>query len=91
MNNMGNYKFKKGDRVRVVKIDDKGYYGYAKYKVGDVGTVVGAVGTVVGAKEKSKHGNRYNIDFDNLKHARRSKWWAKESWIQPDKALIVCE
>ena len=53
---MENFKFKKGDRVRVVKIDDKGYYGYAKYKVGDVGTVVGA-------KEKSKHGNRYNIDF----------------------------
>lgn len=81
---MENFKFKKGDRVRIVKIDDKGYYGYAKYKIGDVGTVVGA-------KEKSEHGNCYNIDFDNLKYASRSKWWAKESWIQPEKALIVCE
>lgn len=39
---MENFKFKKGDRVRVVNIDDKGYYGYAKYKIGDVGTVVRA-------------------------------------------------
>lgn len=40
MNNMGNYKFKKGDRVRVAKIDDVVYYGHAKYKVGDVGIIV---------------------------------------------------
>ena len=81
---MENFKFKKGDRVRVVNIDDKGYYGYAKYKIGDVGTVVRAA-------QKSGYGPCYDIDFDNLKYASRSKWWAKESWIQPEKALIVCE
>lgn len=67
---MEDFKFKKGDRVRVVNIDDKGYYGYAKYKIGDVGTVVRA-------EETSGYGPCYDIDFDNLKYARRSKWWAK--------------
>ena len=32
---MRNFKFKKGDRVRVAKIDDVDYYGHAKYNVGD--------------------------------------------------------
>ena len=81
---MENFKFKVGDRVRVAKIDDQGYYGYARYKIG-------YVGTVVRVEEKSEYGICYDIDFDNLKYARRSHWWAKESWIQPDKALIICE
>lgn len=36
---MEDYKFKVGDRVLVVKMDDDDYYGAATYKVGDIGTI----------------------------------------------------
>lgn len=79
MNNMGNYKFKKGDRVRGAKIDDVVYYGHAKYKVGDVGKVI--------------HGNgrHCQIRFTKSKHAKNEAWWAKNSWLRLYKPLIDIE
>lgn len=81
---MKDFKFKKGDRIRVVKMDDAEFYGVAKYKVGDIGTIVRV-------NEKSEYGHCYNIKFDHLDGAYRQNWCALESWIQPEKALIVCE
>lgn len=84
MNNMGNYKFKKGDRVSVAKIDDVVYYGHATYKVGDVGIIVLA-------EEDSEYGNVYLIRWDRLKGTYRMNWWALESWLMLEKPLIKCE
>lgn len=75
------YKFEVGDRVRVVKIDDEGYYGKATYKVGDVGTI-----TCV------EHGCR--VRFDRLTHDCNSyaTWWAMKSWLEPEiKQIMICE
>jgi len=82
------HKFKIGDRVQVVRIDnDKAdYLGEALYHIGDVGTIIG--------RDTAGHyGNDYCIDFDRLQQVKgRSKWYALEKWIKPaDKLLITCE
>lgn len=81
---MEKYKFKVGDRIRITKIDDMEYYGLATYEVGDVGTI-----------SMHRHGSNgvvYGIDFDELLASGEDGfWWAKEAWLKPEKALIVCE
>lgn len=81
---MEKYKFKIGDRVRVIKINDMEYYGLATYEVGDVGTI-----------SMHRHGSNgivYGIDFDDLMASGEDGcWWAKESWLKPENALILCE
>lgn len=80
------HKFKIGDRVRVIKIDNNKFYGTAKYKVGDVGTIVRCGFTYT-------HGNDYLIEFDQLKKTgTRYDWYALENWILPvANILIKCE
>ena len=78
------YKFSEGDRIRVTKIDDMDYYGLATYKIGDAGTI--------SMRRNNKNGIFYGIDFDDLQASGEDGfWWAKEAWIQSEKALIVCE
>lgn len=76
---MRNFKFKKGDKVRVVKIEND-YYGLATYEIGDVGTIIKA-------RNNPKYGKVYQIQFSQS----YTGWWAKEAWIQPEKALIKCD
>ena len=45
---MENFKFKKGDKVRVIKIDDTEFYGRANYEVGDIGTILTSSNTGTG-------------------------------------------
>ena len=78
---MEDFKFKVGDRVRVVKIDDDDCYQPATYNVGDVGTVIRVY-------ENSDYGNVYKIHFDR---PGCLDWWALESWLMRDKPLINCE
>lgn len=80
------HKFKIGDRVRVIKIDNHKFYDTAKYKVGDVGTIVRCGFTYT-------HGNDYCIEFDRLKKAGvRYDWYVLEKWIQPvENTVITCE
>ena len=81
---MENYKFKVGDRIRVTKIDDLDYYGLATYKIGDAGTI--------SMLRNGSNGIVYGIDFDDLQASGEDGfWWAKEAWLKPEKALIVCE
>lgn len=81
---MENFKFKKGDNVRVIKIDDTEFYGRANYEVGDIGTILTSSNT-------QELGNCYKIHFDRLEDTYHPMWWAKEDWLKPEKALIVCE
>ena len=78
------YKFSEGDRIRVTKIDDMDYYGLATYKIGDAGTI--------SMRRNNKNGIFYGIDFDDLQASGEDGFWrAKEAWLKPEKALIVCE
>lgn len=80
------HKFKVGDRVRVIKIDNKTYYSEAPYKIGDVGTV-----TFCG-QAHSYSANDYLIVFDRLNaEGKDPKWCALEHWLEPENQLIVCE
>lgn len=56
---MMDYKFKIGDRVRVITIDDERYRGPALYQIGDVGRII--------SQGKSYQGNYALIEFDRLK------------------------
>ena len=76
---MRNFKFKKGDKVRIAKIEND-YYGLATYEIGDVGTIIKA-------RNNPKYGKVYQIQFSQS----YTGWWAKEDWLKPEKALIVCE
>ena len=81
---MENYKFKVGDRIRVTKIDDLDYYGLATYEIGDAGTI--------SMRRNGSNGIVYGIDFDDLQASGEDGFWqAKEAWLKPEKALIVCE
>lgn len=78
------YKFSEGDRIRVTKIDDMNYYGLATYKIGDVGTI--------SIRRNNENGIVYGIDFDDLPASGEDGcWWAKESWLKTETALILCE
>lgn len=78
------HKFKVGDRVRVVKIDDKAYYNGATYQVGDVGCV-----TYCGDCYK---GHYYWVEFDRLKMlSEYNTWSALEDWLVEVKSLITYE
>ena len=80
------HKFKIGDRVRVIKIDNNKYYGTARYKLGDIGTIIKCDST-------HTYGNDYRIEFDRLKQAGvRYDWYALEKWIQPvENTLMTVE
>lgn len=82
---MGNYKFKKGDRVRVVTLEHNNYYGEAKYKIGYIGTVL--------ALDSEGSQNDYFVKFDRLIHSKyNASWYVLEKWLAPVNAtLIVCE
>lgn len=82
---MGNYKFKKGDRVRVVTLEHNNYYAEAKYKIGYIGTVLALY------SEGSQ--NDYFVKFDRLIHSKyNASWYVLEKWLAPASAtLIVCE
>ena len=80
------HKFKIGDRVRVIKIDNNKKYGTARYKIGDIGTIIECEST-------HTYGNYYSIEFDRLKQAGvRYNWYALEQWIQPvENTLMTVE
>lgn len=82
---MENYKFKKGDRVCVVTLEHNDYYGEAKYKVGDIGTVL--------ALDNEGSQNDYFVKFDRLRHSDGpTSWYVLEKWLAPvGTPLIVCE
>lgn len=84
---MEDYKFKVGDRVRVIKIDDDDYYGAATYRVGDIGTIEYRSRT-------RPQGNYYCIRFDRLTQQNQLDYWAAlESWLVlvNQNRLITCE
>ena len=82
---MENYKFKKGDHVRVVTLEHNDYYGEAKYKVGDIGTVL--------ALDNEGSQNDYFVKFDRLIYStHNASWYVLEKWLAPaGTPLIVCE
>lgn len=82
---MGNYKFKKGDRVRVVTLEHNNYYGEAKYKIGYIGTVL--------ALDSEGSQNDYFVKFDRLINSDvPPSWYVLEKWLAPaGTPLIVCE
>ena len=84
---MEDYKFKVGDRVRVIKIDDDDYYCAASYKVGDIGTIEYCFSNI-------QYGNYYCIRFDQLTNQNQLDYWAAlESWLVlvNQNMLITCE
>lgn len=73
-------KFKIGDRVRVVRIDNNTYYGNATYRAYDIGTII----------EYDEFIGDYHIEFDRLKqHRQKCDWWAKEDWLEPIRRPIM--
>lgn len=78
------YKFKVGDRVRVITIDNDNYYGLAQYKNGDIGTITMC-------RPYDSFGNKYKINFDRLQGRSRSEWWALEHWLEPYNHVMVFE
>lgn len=81
------HKFKVGDRVRVVKIDDYNYYGNALYKIGDAGII-----TYCGRTFDKSHKNDYIIKFDRLKAIGKDpEWCALEHWLEPELLVMVFE
>lgn len=83
---MRKHKFKVGDRVRVIRIDNKAYYGDATFKIGDVGTIR-ACSRAIGCDQ-----NDYVVIFDPLKANNKAyEWWVLESWLVADNQVMVCE
>ena len=83
---MEKHKFKIGDRVRVIKIDNPAYYSKALYKVGDIGTIEHCAHDI-------KHDeNDYCISFDRLKaDGEDPNWYALEHWLESAKQVMVFE
>lgn len=74
-------KFKVGDRVQVVEIDNMDFYGRAIYHVGDVGTI-----------DYIDENGDCRVDFDRLKlENRHSTWWAREYWLRLENQLMMFE
>lgn len=74
-------KFKIGDRVQVVKIDDIIYYSDALYSIDNVGKIVFV----------SSDGD-YRVEFNRLKReGKPSAWWALEHWLEHENTLIKLE
>lgn len=78
------YKFKVGDRVRVIAIDDYDYYGIAQYEIRDIGTIIMC-------RPYRSGENKYEIDFDRLQGRTQSDWWALEHWLEPVNPVMVFE
>ena len=82
---MEKHKFKIGDRVRVIKIDNP-YYSKALYKVGDVGTIRHCY------RLDKYDTNDYCITFDRLKAIGEDPiWWALEPWLVRENPIMVFE
>lgn len=74
-------KFKIGDRVQVVKIDDMTYYSDALYQIGDVGKILFV----------SSDGD-YRVEFDRLIYEdHHASWWVLEHWLTLENPLIKWE
>lgn len=83
---MEKHKFKIGDRVRVIKIDNQDYYCTALYKVGDVGTIEHCDYDI------KYDENDYCVRFDRLKaNGEDPRWYALESWLELEKQVMVFE
>lgn len=75
-------KFKTGDRVRIVKIEDiKRYYG--GYVLGDVGTIV----------LMNSSNMDYIVKFDRLEetYPEIANWFVPEAWLELDNRLVKYE
>lgn len=77
-------KFKNGDKVRIIKIDDEDFYGDANYKVGCTGII---------DSPDDYCSSAYYIRFDNDKYninpyTDKGLWSAKENWLQEYKPLM---
>lgn len=77
-------KFKNGDKVRVIKIDDEDFYGDANYKVGC---------TEIIDSPDDYCSSAYFIRFDNDKYninpyTDKGLWSAKANWLQEYKPLM---
>lgn len=82
------YQFKIGDLVRITKIDDESFYGYATYDVGCVGYIY--------RQDENSHEPAYLINFIDESYNTNEYidvpyWSAKEEWLELEKPIIMCE
>lgn len=83
------YKFKIGDRVKVIKINSVDFYGQATYEVG-------GIGAIARVEDDDDYDVVYYVKFDDESYNGNPNypdhcWAVLEDWLEPYRYLIYCE